>query len=293
MTKNPIAFLSMDNLEGFFTYDTLASKILESRGYPVDYVPWKSKVDWNQYSHVIIRSTWDYQNYVEDFIQVLREIEKSKARLLNPLEIVEWNLNKKYMLELEENDVPIVPTVHGNSIRADDFSDLSEKLHTDEIILKPLFGANADGIFRLQKPFNCEKAKAAEDYYKNQEFFAQPFLPSILNEGEISLFYYLDKYCYAIQKIPKTGDFRVQEEHGGELKTFDADSEMIEIGNKAMSSISGTTIYARVDLVRCPNGKFGVMELELIEPSLYFNMYPEAAGYFVDALEKMMNNSII
>ncbi|MCB2154846.1 hypothetical protein KQI84_08150 [bacterium] len=287
MTAKPIAFLTMDSLEGFFTYDKLASDILVERGWRVDDVSWRAEVDWGQYGYVVIRSPWDYQNAPAEFLEALRRIDASSAQLMNSLEIVEWNLNKAYLLGLREAGVPIVPTIHGRNATMEDLPRLAAELGTEELILKPLFGANADGVFRIPAPFDGAIARAAAKHYAGAEYLAQPFLDSILGEGELSLFYFLSEYSHAIVKRPKSGDFRVQEEHGGVMEPITPTDEMHAASEAALAAIPGETLYARIDLARCPDGGLGVMEVEVIEPSLYFNMDPDSAARFVDAFERI------
>ena len=87
----------MDDLSNFECYDNLIINPLKDVGWDADFVPWESKNSWNDYQAVIIRSTWNYQNKWEKFCEVLNEINKSKAFLYNSLNIVKWNIDKKYL----------------------------------------------------------------------------------------------------------------------------------------------------------------------------------------------------
>jgi len=102
----------MDCLAGYVSDDELAVAPLKKLGWNVETVSWRDKTaDWNNFEAVIIRTPWDYQREPEAFLEVLRNIDKSKARLENPLKIVEWNLSKLYLRELENAGIKIVPTV--------------------------------------------------------------------------------------------------------------------------------------------------------------------------------------
>ena len=111
----------------------------------------------------------------------------------------------------------------------------------------------------------------------------QPFLPEIF-DGELSLVYFNKQFSHALLKVPKKGDFRVQEEFGGDIIPYTPDKKVIELGDKIMSSVDDELLYARVDLVPV-NGEYALMELELIEPALYFRTNENAARNFVKALE--------
>ncbi|MGF1572177.1 MAG: RimK family alpha-L-glutamate ligase [Sumerlaeia bacterium] len=288
--SKPICFLSMEDLSGYFTYDERTANILSNNGLPVEFIPWRSNVDWNRFSLVLIRSTWDYQNNVESFLQVLEAIHKSSAVLINPLNVVRWNLNKGYLLQLDKLGVPIIPTFFGSSPTLIDLNRFHQELGGNELILKPLVGANAEGIFRLSPPFDSPLAKQAINHYNGRDFFAQPFLPSIETEGETSIIYFDGTFNHAIIKRPKKGDFRVQEEHGGVFELCTPDAESLRIAELALKAVAEVLqfkeplLYARVDLARCLNGSLGLMELELIEPSLYLNLDEESPQRFAEAI---------
>jgi hypothetical protein len=213
--RRPIAFLSMESLEGFFTYDHLAADVLRARGREVEFVPWRRAEEWSRFAAVVVRSPWDYQQDPAHFMDVLRAIEASGTPLHNPVAVAEWNLAKTYLLHLERAGVPIVPTRIGRVPSRDALCALAMEFGAEEMVLKPVIGANADGAFRLRAPFDDARAHEAVACYRERECLAQPFLRSIVEEGEVSLFYFFGELSHAIIKRPAPGDFRVQEEHGG------------------------------------------------------------------------------
>ena len=115
----------------------------------------------------------------------------------------------------------------------------------------------------------------------------QPFMENICLEGEYSCFYFDGKYSHSILKTPKAQDFRVQEEHGGRLTSIKAEAKLLEQADIALKAINELPLYARVDFVRYRQG-FALMEAELIEPSLYFNMDEESAARFAGAFVERM-----
>lgn len=281
------AFLSMDNLEGFYSNDDLLFAPLKSAGWQVEEVSWrKADVNWDDYDLVIIRTTWDYQQDPDGFMACLQNIEASSAQLQNSLNIVQWNISKKYLKELQNQGVPIVPTLWFKSFSLSAVEAGFEQFDTPQIVLKPLISANADHTYRLT--FDQLKAQAdmLSEVFDKHEFMLQPFIPAIVEEGEYSLFYFSGNYSHAILKQPKSGDFRVQEEHGGQLTKVDPSEEMLTTARHCLAALPEDVFYARVDLVSY-QGEFVVMEIELIEPSLYFNMDPESPQRFVDALVAM------
>jgi glutathione synthase/RimK-type ligase-like ATP-grasp enzyme len=282
------AFLSMDSLEDFFAYDQMLFEPLKAVGWSAEEVSWrKTDVDWNVYDVVVIRTTWDYQDDVEAFMACLQRIEASSAQLQNGLKAVEWNISKRYLSDLQNQGINIVPTLWFNAFVVAELQIGFSHFDTSEIVLKPLVSANADHTYRLTPENLKEQADELKDVFAHREFMMQPFLPEIVNEGEYSLFYFAGHYSHSILKQPGAGDFRVQEEHGGHLKSIQPSEEMLTIARHCLAALPADVLYARIDLVRHKN-EFAVMEIELIEPSLYFNMDPESPQRFVDAFIDMI-----
>ncbi len=278
----------MDDLSGFVCYDELLLEPMQRYGWQVQTVSWRAQnVDWNAFDIVIIRSCWDYQDEPEQFLAVLETIEQSSARLENPLKVVRWNLKKYYLRDLQTKGIPTVPTVWLDGLTTEQIPALFSHWSADEIILKPVISATAFDTFRLTPDNAIQQAELLSQTFHQRECMVQPFIPAIVSEGEYSLFYFGKEYSHTILKTPKSGDFRVQEEHGGVLRSIEPDATLLELSQKALAAIPSPTLYARVDWVRTDNG-FALMELELIEPSLYFNMNTASAERFAHAATEMV-----
>ncbi len=280
------AFLTLDDPGDYVIDDELAYSPLRDHGWSIEAVPWRSPIDWRQFDVVVIRSPWDYQDAPEEFLAVLDRIEQQGVTLLNPLSVVRWNLDKRYLRELELRGIPIVPTEWLDHLTAVRLDALPTDLDSGEIVIKPVISANANGAFRLTIDDHASK-QAALDYYSNRALMAQPLVDSILTEGEYSLFYFNGHLSHAISKRPKHGDFRVQEEHGGLITAIDPEPLLRATGQRVMDQIDQSLLYARIDLVRENNGDgYWLMELELIEPALYFRMDKQAPDRFAAALSQ-------
>jgi len=266
-----VAFLSMDSLENFYTYDKLLIEPMKMFGWTAEEISWRNKkVNWSDYDAVIVRSTWDYQNDAEKFVGVLEKIN-SLSYLENDLNLMKWNMNKNYLFDLEQKGVRIVDTIWEKGFNRGFAIEYFARLNADEIIIKPNISANADNTFRLSKENINEHITNLEKIFASREFMVQPFLKNIIDEGEYSLFYFDGKFSHSVLKKPKENDFRVQEEHGGDIRPNKVSSEMILIGENIIQKLSTIPLYGRVDLVRTKQNEFALMELELIEPSLYLN----------------------
>jgi glutathione synthase/RimK-type ligase-like ATP-grasp enzyme len=274
------AFLSIANTEGWFIDDDLLHEPLKNLGWEVHNIPWNSPTDWDDYDMVIIRSPWDYQKHLAPFLKVLDAIKRSKAILLNSLDLVKWNINKNYLFELEKKGVELVPTLKHLSVSPGDIEKAFDHFGTDEIIIKPIIGANADDTYRL-KSGDQSRYQRLEALFKGRECMLQPFMPNIVAEGEFSLMYFNGQLSHTILKTVAQGDFRIQEEHGGGVTPIpNPEPHLIVAADLAMSKLPEKPFYARVDLVRTAQNTFALMELELIEPCLYFRFGAQSSLVF-------------
>jgi hypothetical protein len=281
MSESRCCFLSMDSLDGYVSDDDLAIGPLGELGWDVLTVSWRNPtVDWNDFDLVVIRTTWDYQHDPTAFLATLERIESSNARLENPLDVVKWNLDKRYLRWLADAGVGIVPTIWDAIYSKVSFDGWLDDLGTDEIIVKPTVSATAEHTYRL-----TSFEPGLIDVFSDRPFMVQPFVPAIVTEGEYSLFYFSGLYSHTIVKKPKTADFRVQEEHGGLITAVRAEDELLAAAGKVFEMIKPVPLYARVDLVRAASGGFALMELELIEPALYLRMDPLAPARFATAID--------
>ncbi len=285
-----IAFLSMDDLSGFVSYDSLVIELLRQRGIAVEEVSWRApSVGWNRYDLVVQRSSWDYQQVPDEYLRVLGEIQRSTARLENSLAIAQWNIRKTYLRELETAGITIVPTEWLQSPSVGDLKLLSDLLNSDEVVIKPVIGANADNAFRLRPDSPDSFWQEAERAHNGRLALAQPFIRSITTFGELSLIFFRGQYSHSVLKTPKSGDFRVQEEHGGRIESYQPDPAVIDFARRSLEPIPGATLYARADIVFLADGQPAIMEIELIEPSLYLSFDTDAPERFADAIEACAN----
>ena len=283
-----IAFLSTDDLEDYFVWDNLLIQPFSQHGVHVDVISWHATdIDWSQYDAVIVRSTWDYQEHADAFIDKLIEITKHDTVLINPLSLMQWNISKRYLQILQTQGITIIPSVFFDSVAISDIYAQFAYFDTQEIIIKPLISANSDNTFRLDHTNLMAQAGPLSNIFSTTPCVIQPFLDSVINEGEYSLFYFNGEYSHTIRKVPKSGDFRVQEEHGGELITVIPDELQLSAAAKVLAALPEKSLYARVDLIRNPRAQkediWQLMEVELIEPSLYFNMDEASPERFVQA----------
>lgn len=276
-----IAFLTYAKDPGFSADDELLARELQSHfDIQVTPIPWDQKCDWKKFDLVLVRSTWDYTHHLDKFLNVIREIEQ-QTNLLNSYKLILWNSHKHYLKELQNQGVQIVPTQFFSS---SDSLQIPAQWHEELFIIKPCISASAYKTMIISRADIISRAYQKELH--SGDWMLQPFLPQI-KQGEISLHYFNGKFSHAINKVPKSGDFRVQLEHGADLQLYEASAEILRCGEKIVSNIPHEYLYARVDLVPYQNS-FVLMELELIEPALYFRTDPSSVKNFSHALEKAL-----
>ena len=279
------AFLTTDDTDDFVIYDRDAVAPLAALGWTVAEVPWRAEADWDTYDLVVIRSPWDYHDAPAEFAEVLAQIDASSARLENPLPVVRWNLDKTYLQDLEAAGVPIVPTRWADGLTPDVLADAVRQWGGGEVVAKPTVSANADSTFRLGP--DADTWTEAVSSLADRPCLVQPFVRAVVDEGEFSVFAFGGEISHAILKTPADGDFRVQEEHGGRIVSVTPSTDLGAITEAALAAVPWPEplLYVRVDAVRQSSGALAIMELELIEPSLYFPYGEGSAERFAATLD--------
>ncbi len=283
-----VAFLTLHDPAGFVIDDELAVLPLARRGVKVDPIPWdRTGVDWRQYALVVIRSTWDDQHHAERFLAVLDEIERLGVRLANSSEIVRWNMRKSYLRELASRGIEIVPTFWREALAPGELLPLFEELRSAEGVIKPVLSANAQGAWRLDAGRAQALAPEIEAYFAVRPLMMQPFERGIVEEGEFSMTYFNGVHSHSVLKVPKSGDFRVQEEHRSEILPVTPEPALLAAGDAAIAAVGQKLLYARVDLVRHED-VFRLMELELVEPGFYLRADSGAPERFAQAVAALV-----
>ncbi|MEL6198949.1 MAG: hypothetical protein AAFR09_01955 [Pseudomonadota bacterium] len=282
-----VVFLSQDSMDGYVCDDDVAVPACAELGIEIETLSWRADVDWSDYDAVIVRSTWDYQRHAEAFLDALARIEGA-TQLANARELMRWNLDKRYLAELQKRGVPIVPTEFGQGMTAEAL-DARLAATTSECVIKPAVSAGAERTYRVSPDAPAEHRARIVAGHAGSVWMWQPFLPQIVDPGEYSLFYFNGVFSHAIIKTPKPGDFRVQEEFGGDIRLIDAPEAMCAAADRVMASLETDTLYARVDLVDDGAGGYWLIELELIEPSLYLRKDPGAPARFAQAVADWLN----
>ncbi len=247
---------------------------LDIKGHPVVW----DETEIKENSTYLMRTPWDYPLKRERFEKLLDDIDQKKSQMINSTDIIRWNLNKSYMLELISREIPTVPTMIVNKFQLDDF-----QTKDYPIVAKPLVGASGRDTFLIQTKEDLKKCTPLI----GKSVIVQPFVPSIQTEGEYSFILFEGTFSHAVQKCAKQGEFRIQEEHGGTVKTHTPTPEEITYVENLVEKLYKEFIYARVDLVRFEN-ELQVMELEVIEPELFLRHSDQGTKLFAEAISRKL-----
>jgi glutathione synthase/RimK-type ligase-like ATP-grasp enzyme len=245
---------------------------------------------WDAYAAVLIRSTWDYHHRLDDFVAWCEQVA-AVSRLWNPLPVVRWNAHKGYLLGLADAGVPTVPTV---VVEAGDCGADVQSLLTqhgwDEAVVKPAVSAGGKATSRVRGDDPTARARFA-DAVMLGDTLVQPYLDAIRTDGEMSTIVIDGGVSHGIEKLPGDTDFRVQVQFGGRERLVEpsaAEVGLAQMAVEAARSIVGhDLLYARVDSVTV-DGQPLLMELEVIEPSLFFDHVPSAAAGLIAALQRRL-----
>jgi glutathione synthase/RimK-type ligase-like ATP-grasp enzyme len=264
--------------------DQLLQSALARQGVSSVRIDWASPdVDWSQFRCVVFRTTWDYFERRHEFTAWLKRI-RLQTRLCNDSALIDWNMDKHYLADLHAKGVPVVPSKFIECGSVISLHDLLEESGWDEAIVKPCVSGAARHTYRI----NRESATALEPVVRqllvDESLILQPFQQSVLRDGEVTLMLFGSCYSHAVRKIPKAGDFRVQDDHGGTVHPYEPSNAEVEFAHRALVACQPAPAYGRVDLIRDNDGNLAIMELELIEPELWLRNHPPAATAFANAI---------
>jgi glutathione synthase/RimK-type ligase-like ATP-grasp enzyme len=272
-----IWFITYDGLPDLDPDDRLAAEVLKERGHSCEPKCWDDpKVDWSQCQVGVVRSTWDYHTKYAKFEEWLKQ-PHLQNRLFNQPELMSWNTRKTYLRELQQHGVDIVPTswLEKNSTH-EQITQFLSKARWQNAVMKPTIGLATAGVSKID-------LKAPDAVNKIAELVNQPYMQEVERSGERALMFFDGKYSHAAKKsafqhMAAAGD-------AGE-QAIQPDPDEIAFGYHVLQALGKSTLYARVDVVRdTATDQPVLMELELVEPSLFLQFHDEAPKRFADAIE--------
>ncbi len=287
-----LAILTCGEMPQMLPYDLDIIKLLNARGVKTDILIWDKLTNDDislliKYDLVLIRTIWDYYKKVDEFIRFLNRLESTGVNILNPLDIVKWNMDKKYLLQLQNEGFDIIPTLF--AFNNEDIFDKAVEKGWKKMILKPMISAGSYHTIVVSANEREKFVEYRNSLFEDRPYMLQKFMDEIA-DGEISTLTLMNPsskknngYSYSVTKVPKPGDYRVQFNYGGIYHLSEPDPRILDISNQITSRFGNQLLYKRLDGLWV-NNRFMIMEIELIEPDLYLNLSSEALDTFVNSI---------
>lgn len=224
------------------------------------------EVDWEQvdpatagFDLYFVRTTWNYKEKPDAFAAFLLRAA-AHAPVMNDPQTILWNMNKRYLGELENKGLPVIPSAFvdcpGTTV-----DDLRARLGSPEIVLKPLYGGGGFDMRRVRRDEDGLDLVA-------DTHFAQPFISGILDQGELSFVFVEREFSHALRKRPADGNYLIHTHHGGADEAYHPSSGEIDACRAFLDVMPAPALATRVDVVP-HQGQLLLMELEAIEAHLF------------------------
>lgn len=263
--------------------DGLLMEALSAKGFRVGRTNWDDPTfDWASARYIIFRTTWDYFERYPEFSEWLEQTSRLTS-MINPYETILWNIDKHYLLDLQNKGIRIPPTLFLESGETRSLSRIIRQSGWKDIILKPAVSGGARHTYLLNESTAGEQEALFRELISGESMLLQEFQQSVPGRGELAFMVFGGRFSHAILKKAKNGDFRVQDDFGGSVQDYRPEKKEIEFAEKTVAACEPVPVYARVDVIRDNLDQLCVSELELIEPELWFRNHPEAAGKFAEA----------
>ena len=282
-----IGFVSCAEIGGITPDDALAAAALTSAGVAVHAVPWDTGEP-ETCDALLLRSPWNYHLHHEAFLGWVDRASRATF-VYNDPQLVRWNAHKGYLLQLQSAGIPIAETKLCNRGERADLRAIMAAHDWNQVVVKPAISASSfmTGIVGLPQAAHRDRAlqdrfvedgqHLLESILSTRDALVQPFMPEIFTRGERCLIFIDGAFSHAVAKAPFTNV-------GGGGETVTAEPIEIEIGERALSVLPQTPLYARIDLLRGNDGADRLMELELIDPELYLRFDSKAPSRLAEAL---------
>ncbi len=269
--------------------DEMIQKLFSDKGHEPHFIVWDDpKANWAGFDCILIKSTWDYfVDKIELFYNWLNKIESLGIPVLNSPEKIKWNSNKHYLKEMEKGGIIIVPTeilIKGSKIEGIDYFKLFD---CNEIVIKPCVSGGAMNTIRVNRETLPENITTINEWLSKEDYLIQPLQKEILDEGEWSFVFFNGKFSHHLLKSAKKGEFRIQHFFGGKISVPKCPNHLLAQAQKIANQYAKNCLYARVDGTAHLD-TFRLMELEIIEPYLFFYTHPESLENYYQAFLELM-----
>ena len=277
-------------IQNVLNEDNALLNALEKLGLKVNRTNWDNPTfDWSSTKFIIFRTTWDYFDRFEEFSIWLEKVNQITT-LINPKELIYWNIDKHYLLDLEQQKINIPPTIF---IEKEDTRSLSEIVSGkdwNQFVLKPAISGAARHTYKIQQNEISSYEKIFSELIANEAMLIQEYQTQITSKGEVAFMVFGGKFSHAVLKKAKPGDYRVQDDFGGTVHPYSPNKQEIEFVERVFNVCQPKPVYARIDVIWDNNDQLCIGEIELIEPELWFRMNDNAAQNCGKAIKSFITN---
>jgi len=258
-------------------------RALDGAGIEAVPTPWTAHMDdaagLHDYACVLPLLVWGYHHDAARWQRACATWEREGVPLANPAKVLAWNTDKRYLRELADRGVAIPPTTFTDALSQDVVERAFADTGADQLIVKP---AVSGGAWKTQRLRRGDAVDAAN----GMTMLLQPYLPAIETQGETSLLYFGGRLSHVVNKRPLAGEFRIQEEFGGQYELVaEPAAGALALAGQVLNAVGEPLLYARIDVVPDADSRWLLMEAELIEPDFYLGVDPRHGAGFAQALD--------
>lgn len=276
---------------------------LAEEGINTTPLPWTAHIDdagaLRDFAHVLPLLAWSYHVDHARWLRACAAWRQARLPVSNPPEVLAWNSDKRYLAELAERGVAIPCTEWTTRPERAQLERMFDRTGAEELIIKPSVSGGAwktrrfgrgeiDAVvagYGVEVHVGSDGGGGCGAGHEAPEMLLQPFLPTIATEGETSFLYFGGRLSHVVNKRPVPGDFRVQSTFGGQYTCVEEPpADALELAGRTLAAIDGPLLYARIDMVPDVDGRWLLMEAELIEPDFYLGVDPGRGAAFAKAL---------
>lgn len=270
--------------EGLNGDDQLCVTELEKQGISVSPIVWDQGENQNLklFDALVFRSCWNYHQKYFEFLEWIRQLRILSIPVFNPLSVIEWNINKKYLLDWDSAPGTI-QFLQGHVFSKTDFEAVLSRWRSESVVIKPSVSLNGQDTFLIDRSNFENKINALRPLFESRDMLVQEFIPEIRTSGETSAVFFNKRFSHAIKKLPAAGEFRIHREYGGQRNPVQISTKALTYAESVIRRIPNELLYARVDLVERESDCV-LIEIELTDPMLYLQTDLGSAKRFADAI---------
>ena len=291
IATNRVAILTPDPADGTYAdawpdvLDRLAGA-LANAGVAAMPMPWTEHVDdcgaLMEFPLVVPLLAWGYHLDHARWLRACQAWQDAGVPMANPAAVLARNSDKRYLAELGRQGVAIPPTTWTDRVTREQLDAMFDATGAERLIVKPTVSGGA------WKTRSLRRDETSADL-PGGDMMIQPYLPTIETEGETSLLFFGGRLSHVVNKRPVAGDFRIQVQYGGRYTAAPVPpAGALALATQTLAAIDAPLLYARIDVVPDNDGRWLLMEAELIEPDFYLDHDPNAGAGFAKAVQELL-----